>query len=137
MVLDYCVLGLTAPVAFRKRGSHVKKGTFIATLPEKSDPHMGKHPFWIQKIIQVTTRRVKTQYYGPHFLGVYQPLIDVDNGNIPYYDYFQRGKFTTLHWDIAFTGKYRHDGGHLSAVDKRYLALDARVAWNGDSSSSS
>ena len=62
------------------------------------------------------------QYYGPEFPGVYKPLLDVDRDDTPYVDYFKRGEFTTLHWNINFVGKYAsHDGGRLSANDQAYL----------------
>ena len=111
---------------------------FIATLSDASDEHMRAQPFWIQKVLRVTKRRVKVQYYGPEFPGVYKPLLDVDRDDTPYVDYFKRGEFTTLHWNINFVGKYAsHDGGRLSANDQAYLRLDVRVPWNSACSSSS
>ena len=130
--------GQAKPVAYRRRGERITKGMFIATLADPTEQFMGSHPFWIQKVLRVTKRRVKVHYYGPEFLGVYQPLTDVDNGGIPSVDYFRRGDFTTVHWNISFVGKYRtHDGGRLSANDQAYLKLDVRVPWDGSSSSSS
>lgn len=130
--------GQSKPAAYRRRGNRIKKGMFIATLSDASDEHMGAQPFWIQKVLRVTKRRVKVQYYGPEFLGVYKPLLDVDRDDTPYVDYFKRGEFTTLHWNIKFVGKYAsHDGGRLSANDQAYLRLDVRVPWNSACSSSS
>ena len=65
-------------MAYRRRGNRIKKGMFIATLSDASDEHMRAQPFWIQKVLRVTKRRVKVQYYGPEFPGVYKPLLDVD-----------------------------------------------------------
>lgn len=130
--------GQSKPVAYVRRGNRIKKEMFIATMPDPSDEHMGEHPFWIQKVIRITRRRVKVHYYGPSFLGVYKPLVNVDDNGADYVDVFQRTDFTTLHWNISLVGGFKsHDGGRLSAPDRRYLSLDVRVPWTDTKSSSS
>ena len=90
----------TAPVAYTRRNKGIKAGDFAVIVPEAEEGEwMGDHPFWLVKVVRLTTHKHVLHFFGDQFLGPYYPLIKSDGSD--YVDEFPKGAITYVHWDSS------------------------------------
>ena len=77
--------GQTLPIAYRKRGANVTKGTFaVVPVPADVDPSdsMHDHPFWVVRVARITNKHHYLHFYGDKFLQNLYPLSKAGNTGI-------------------------------------------------------